>query len=433
MASPFIAGAAVLAGGAGASFLAKRLASKRGGRDFGQMMERTPEGSRTRWVFDNVSLYGRTPTASWNCSKANRRHPELPRLRLRRSCRSAPWRRALLRIEAISLRVPPMTPAGLGTSGIPGKNARGSENLCSPPPAGGGQLCRNPTLDSISHAAPQRAPARGSRLSAEEERDLIVATERGDGVASRQLVESFLPAIGGVARRFNAGGRVQRSELMQEGVAALLFAATRHDRAGSRHLGLRFLLGTEGHAGAGCGDDTAGRPLRRRRPSARPAQRRRREHVHSPAPSPRAPSWRPRPATAVTSRQPAGDRPDAARLRGAVGSAHGRRSHIGRHDEDPEAEHEYDHILDQVEVRDLAVHLDGARTHCVVAPLRARSAGADAEQDGARLGLTAERVRQIEADALDKLRAAAAEPRPLHPGLVDELRNGSYRKRRATA
>ena len=55
MASPFIAGAAVLAGGVGAAFLAKRLASKRGERDFGQMMERTPEGSPTRWVFDNVT------------------------------------------------------------------------------------------------------------------------------------------------------------------------------------------------------------------------------------------------------------------------------------------------------------------------------------------------------------------------------------------
>ena len=55
MAWPFIAGAAVLGGGVGAAFLAKSLASKRGERDFGQMIERTPEGSPTRWVFDNVT------------------------------------------------------------------------------------------------------------------------------------------------------------------------------------------------------------------------------------------------------------------------------------------------------------------------------------------------------------------------------------------
>ena len=55
MARPFIPGAVVLAGGVGAAFLAKRLASKRGERDFGQMIERMPEGSPPRWVFDNVT------------------------------------------------------------------------------------------------------------------------------------------------------------------------------------------------------------------------------------------------------------------------------------------------------------------------------------------------------------------------------------------
>jgi hypothetical protein len=55
MARPFIPGAAVLAAGVGAAFVAKRLASKRGGGDFGQMIERMPEGSPPRWVFDNVT------------------------------------------------------------------------------------------------------------------------------------------------------------------------------------------------------------------------------------------------------------------------------------------------------------------------------------------------------------------------------------------
>ena len=55
MARALIPGAAVLAAGVGTAFLAKRLASKRGGGDFGQMIERTPEGSPTRWVFDNVT------------------------------------------------------------------------------------------------------------------------------------------------------------------------------------------------------------------------------------------------------------------------------------------------------------------------------------------------------------------------------------------
>jgi DNA-directed RNA polymerase sigma subunit (sigma70/sigma32) len=70
---------------------------------------------------------------------------------------------------------------------------------------------------------------RGARLSAERERELVVATEGGDERACRQLVDSFLPAIGGVARRFGAGGGVQRAELMQEGIAGLLYAAKRYD------------------------------------------------------------------------------------------------------------------------------------------------------------------------------------------------------------
>jgi len=70
---------------------------------------------------------------------------------------------------------------------------------------------------------------RGARLSPERERELVVATEGGDEGACRQLVDSFLPAIGSVARRFGAGGGVQRAELMQEGIVGLLYAAQRYD------------------------------------------------------------------------------------------------------------------------------------------------------------------------------------------------------------
>jgi RNA polymerase primary sigma factor len=68
------------------------------------------------------------------------------------------------------------------------------------------------------------------RLTASQERDLVIAAECGDSDASRRLVEAFLPAIGGVARGFE-GGRIERRELLQEGVAGLLFAARRYDAA----------------------------------------------------------------------------------------------------------------------------------------------------------------------------------------------------------
>ena len=64
------------------------------------------------------------------------------------------------------------------------------------------------------------------RLTAREERDLVIAAECGDAAACRRLVESFLPAISRLARGFQSS-RVECRELLQEGVAGLLFAARR--------------------------------------------------------------------------------------------------------------------------------------------------------------------------------------------------------------
>ena len=66
-------------------------------------------------------------------------------------------------------------------------------------------------------------------LTPEQERDLVIAAEAGDPEGARQLVEAFLPAIGGIARHYPGGMGVERQEFVQEGVAALLFAARRYD------------------------------------------------------------------------------------------------------------------------------------------------------------------------------------------------------------
>lgn len=56
----------------------------------------------------------------------------------------------------------------------------------------------------------------------------MIAAVRGDPAARRKLVEAFMPQIGALARQFLTG-RVEREDLMQEGVAGLLFAARRYD------------------------------------------------------------------------------------------------------------------------------------------------------------------------------------------------------------
>ena len=56
----------------------------------------------------------------------------------------------------------------------------------------------------------------------------MIAAGYGDSDACRKLVEAFLPAIGDLARGFK-NSRVERLELLQEGVAGLLVAARRYD------------------------------------------------------------------------------------------------------------------------------------------------------------------------------------------------------------
>ena len=71
-------------------------------------------------------------------------------------------------------------------------------------------------------------PLAQRRLTAPQERDLVIAAECGDAAARRKLVETFVPAIANLARGFHSS-RVERRELLQEGVAGLLLAARRYD------------------------------------------------------------------------------------------------------------------------------------------------------------------------------------------------------------
>jgi len=240
-----------------------------------------------------------------------------------------------------------------------------------------------------------------------------VATERGDKAACRALVDAFLPSIAGIARRFPTGGAVQRTELLQEGVAGLLFATRRYD-PGLRtpfwayasfwvRKAMQDLVAEV--ARPAVLSDHAVRGLARVKAA-------RRHHV-----------------------QTQGTEPTEAELAAATGFTRAQLQSLlaidqvprsfeepARADEatsatfgetvvDPVAEREYERVLDRMEIEGVRALADGldARERTVL--WRHYGLGQTAQtlsRIGSDLGLTAERIRQIEKAALDKLREAAA-------------------------
>jgi RNA polymerase primary sigma factor len=256
---------------------------------------------------------------------------------------------------------------------------------------------------------------RGSRPSAEEERELVVAAERGDSAACRELVASFLPAIAYVARRFESGGRVQRAELMQEGVAGLLFAARRYDpRMRTPFWGYASFwvrkamqeLVAEVTRPAALSDHAV-RALAQIGAA-------RREHLRA-----------------------YGSEPTAAQLSAATGfnrvqvdsllavdqaprsfeepivADESTPATFGETIADPDAESDYEHVLDGLEIEDMRRLADGLDERERAILRRHYGFGRPPQtltRIGSDLGLSAERIRQIEEQALEKLREAAAQP-----------------------
>jgi RNA polymerase primary sigma factor len=244
---------------------------------------------------------------------------------------------------------------------------------------------------------------------------LVVATERGDQAACRQLVDAFLPAIASVARRFEARGQVQRSELMQEGVAGLLFAARRFDprmdtpfwgyasfwvRKAMQELVAEVTrpVALSDHAVRGLAAVNA---VRRDRLQAQGA-----EPTSAELAAATGFSRAQLDSLLAIDRRP---RSFEESLRVDEGTT----ATFGETVADPAAETAYEQVLDKMEieaVRNLADGLD-ERERAVL--WRHYGLGRTAQtltQIGADLGLTAERIRQIENEALAKLRDSAAQP-----------------------
>jgi RNA polymerase sigma factor (sigma-70 family) len=80
-----------------------------------------------------------------------------------------------------------------------------------------------------SSASYLRALSDRPRLPVSLERRLVLAAQSGDRQAREELVEAFLPLIAGVARVYRGSDAITRVELMQEGVVGLLRALERFD------------------------------------------------------------------------------------------------------------------------------------------------------------------------------------------------------------
>jgi RNA polymerase sigma factor (sigma-70 family) len=246
---------------------------------------------------------------------------------------------------------------------------------------------------------------------------LVIAAECGDATACRRLVEAFLPAIANVARGFR-GSRVERRELLQEGVAGLLLAARRYDseldtpfwayasfwvRKAMQELVAQLTRPV-------ALSDRAARELSHlRRARNESLQRHGKEPTTEELSAATGLSTTQVENLSATERMPRGL---AERLRTDDRFS----PTIGETIVDPVAEQAYERVLDDIEIHgvlDLTEELEERERAVLRGHYGLGQQARTLSEIGAGLGLTAERARQIEAGALTKLRRALAQPVPL--------------------
>src|SRR4051794_4949858 len=278
-----------------------------------------------------------------------------------------------------------------------------------------------PTKDDLALALGRSGRSSAGYLDELAERDaldeadearLVAAARGGDASARAQLVDAFIPLIASVARLYRGTPGVERVELLQEGVVGLLRALERYEP----ERGVPFW----GYAAFWVRQAMQQLVAELTRPTVLSDRALRRlarlKDAH-------------RGALAETGREPGRDElaersgltaDQVDGLLAAERSArsteepvHGEDGAVGAFGDllaDPLAEGEYERVLDAIEIEQLLALL------CALSDrereiLRARY-GLDGEEQslrqvGGRLGLSAERVRQLEERALGKLAAAA--------------------------
>ena len=249
------------------------------------------------------------------------------------------------------------------------------------------------------------------RLPLATEWRLVQAAKGGDRLAREELVEAFLPLIAGVARVYRGSPSISRVELMQEGVVGLLRALERYDP----ELGVPFWgyatwwvrqamqqLIAELTRPAVLSDRT----LRHLAQLKRAHGDYLREHGHEPTGDQLV-------SDTGLSHAQVGELLALERIPQSmdeqVKGTDGELGAFGELFADPLAEDAYERLLDSSEIEQVRALLSSLNQRERMI-LRARY-GLDGQEQslrdiGERVGLSGERVRQIENRALGKLRAA---------------------------
>jgi RNA polymerase sigma factor (sigma-70 family) len=250
-------------------------------------------------------------------------------------------------------------------------------------------------------------------LAPARERQLVMAAAAGDPQACEELVDAFLPAIAGVARLYRNVAAVERTELLQEGVVGLLRAIRRFDPS----LGTPFWAYATWWVRQGMQQliSEVARPTvlsdRAQRGLAR-IREARRAHVQAEG---REPSPSELAALAGLSLEQLESLLAAERTPQPLEARSGHDdvpSGVGETLADPAAEEEYERVMTRLEIetiRDLTKTLDAREREILYLHYGLEGAPPQTLRAiGKTIGISAERVRQIEEQTLEKLRRSAA-------------------------